>query len=273
MAINIDSGNKTVKGYWDGMWRSNTAVKNINPYGLGLKNYTIRMFHAYFEHVFASLDKRKSSLLEIGCANSTWLPYFSKEHGFDVSGLDYSEVGCDKARQNLRQGNISGKVVCADLFSPPIDMIGCYDVVVSFGVVEHFDDTSKCIDALLKYLKTGGLLLTNIPNMTGYVGFIQKYINRPIFDIHNPIDRKQFRNAHEAASIEVIECDYFMSTGFGICNLNGIKQKSISWLLKRVILALLVRVSMLIWIIESKFGALPAKQSFSPYVNCIARKS
>ena len=108
--------------------------------------------------------------------------------------------------------------------------------------------------------------------MSGAVGLVQKQLNRPIFDIHNPLDREQFRIAHEIEGIEVIECNYFMSTGFGVCNLNGMSSKNISWLAKKIMLSILTRASMLVWAIEDKFGKLPEKHFFSPYINCIVRK-
>lgn len=270
--MKTSEGKKTAKGYWDDMWQSSEAANSIDPRQSGIKNYTARMFHNYFQRVFSTLNSDQSRLLEIGCANSAWLPYFSKEFGFEVTGLDYSEVGCTSTRKNLVRNNINGEVVCADLFSPPAHMLGRYDVVVSFGVVEHFDDTAKCLAALSKLLKDGGLLITNIPNMSGAIGFVQKHINRPVYDIHNPIDSNRFHQAHEDAGLKIIECNYFMSTSFGVCNLNGIPEGTIKWLLKKLVLAFLTRCSMLVWLIEEKSTAFPARRLFSPYINCVVMK-
>ena len=266
------TGHKTIRGYWDSIWQNEVIPKKIEPHEPSIRNYTTRMFHDYFKQVFSSLDTRKLELLEIGCANSVWLPYFNKEFGFNVSGLDYSEIGCDRAGRNLNSSDVKGKVICADLFSPPSHMLGRYDVVVSFGVVEHFEDTSKCLQALSMFLKNDGLLITNIPNMAGFLGFVQKHINRPVFDIHNPLAREEFLNAHEVAGFRVVECEYFMSTNFGVCNLNGVRRKSIKWLMKKIILVLLSRASMLIWVIEERFRVFPISRFFSPYIHCVAKK-
>ena len=267
------TGHKTIRGYWDDIWKSGIIPKKIEPHRPGVRNHITRMFHAYFNRVFSSLDTRQSELLEIGCANSVWLPYFSNEFGFKVSGLDYSEIGCNRTKRNLESSNVKGEVICADLFSPPSHMLGRYDVVVSFGVVEHFEDTSKCLQALSMFLKSDGLLITTIPNMAGFLGFVQKHINRPVFDIHNPLDKEEFLSAHEAAGYNVIECEYLMSTNFGVCNLNGVRQKSIEWMMKKIILQLLVSVSAIVWIIEGRFKVLPARRFLSPYIHCVAKKT
>jgi 2-polyprenyl-3-methyl-5-hydroxy-6-metoxy-1,4-benzoquinol methylase len=266
------TGNKTIKKYWDGIWQQETITKPIDPHFPGIKNYIVRMYHSFFIQSFLSLDTKHSKLLEIGCANSSWLPYFHKEFDFNVSGLDYSEIGCNNAIMNLNNEGVVGEIFCADLYTPPLQMLECYDVVISFGVVEHFEDTYKCLEALSIFLKSGGLLITSIPNMSGFLGLVQKHVNRPIFDIHNPLDRDEFHSAHEIAGYNVVECKYFISTNFGVCNLNGIPRKKISWRIKKTALAVLTRVSMLVWMIESKLGRLPTSRLFSPHIICIARK-
>jgi len=163
-----------------------------------------------FLRLFEKSETSSMRLLEIGCAKSAWLPYFAKEFGFSVSGLDYSPIGCEMARKVLQANEIVAEVVCADLFSPPDNMLGVFDVVVSLGVVEHFEDTASCLKAVSSFLKPGGMLITSIPNMVGWIGSIQKAVNRPIYDIHQLIDPAMLKEAHELAGFDVLECKYFV---------------------------------------------------------------
>jgi len=211
-------------------------------------------------------------LLEIGCAKSAWLPYFAKEFGFEVCGLDYSPVGCEMARKVLQANGVEADVVQADLFSPPVNMLGTFDVVISIGVVEHFDDTASCLSAVSSFLKPGGMLITNIPNMVGWIGSIQRLVNRPVYDIHQLIDPVRLREAHESAGLDVLECDYFLCTSFGVNNLNGISMSTAVGFFKKIFLGILARVSMLVWLIENKIGSFSPNRFSSPYINCIARK-
>jgi len=144
--------------------------------------------------------------------------------------------------------------------------------VVSFGVAEHFNDTAACISALSLFLKPGGMLVTNIPNMVGSIGAIQKMVNKPVYDIHQLIDPLILREAHERVGLEVIECDYFMSTSYGVNNLAGVSTNSAGGFLKKVFLGVMARVSIAIWAIEEKVGEFTPRKFASPYVNCIARK-
>jgi SAM-dependent methyltransferase len=60
----------------------------------------------------------------------------------------------------LDAAGVPGEIVCADLFAPPPHLLAQFDVVVSFGVVEHFDDTAACVAACARLVKPGGLMVT-----------------------------------------------------------------------------------------------------------------
>ena len=270
---------KAGQKYWNDSWTSSDIPEAVNPSDPRLKNYINRRFHQVFLRLFDRSKTPSMRLLEIGCAKSAWLPYFAIEFGFKVCGLDYSPVGCEMARKVLQTNGVEADVIQADLFSPPVDMLGAFDVVISIGVVEHFDDTASCLSAVSSFLKPGGMLITNIPNMMGWIGSIQRLVNRPVYDIHQLIDPVRLREAHESAGLDVLECDYFVCTSFGVVctsfgvkNLNGISTSTAVGFLKKVFLGVLARVSMLVWFIENKMGSFSPNRFSSPYINCIARK-
>lgn len=263
---------KAGQKYWNDSWASSDIPEAVNPSDMRLNNYVNRRFHQEFLRLFDKSDTPSMRLLEIGCAKSAWLPYFAKEFGFSVYGLDYSPIGCQMAKKVLQLNGIEAEVVCADLFSPPENLLGTFDVVMSVGVVEHFDDTTACLRAVSSFLKPGGMLITNIPNMVGWIGTIQKMVNKPVYDIHQLIDPAMLREAHERAGLEVLECGYFMYTSFGVNNLTGISTGTAVGFLKKVILSVLARVSMLVWAIEDRIGVFRPRKFASPYINCISRK-
>jgi 2-polyprenyl-3-methyl-5-hydroxy-6-metoxy-1,4-benzoquinol methylase len=50
-------------------------------------------------------------------------------------------------------------------------MVAAFDVVISFGLIEHFEDTDACLKAISQFIAPQGLLITFIPNMEGFPGF------------------------------------------------------------------------------------------------------
>lgn len=263
---------KAGKKYWEDSWAGADLPAPVDPRDMRLKNRVNRLFHRKFSGLFGGALPGGSRLLEVGCAKSAWLPYFSREFGLRVAGLDYSPAGCELARQVLGRSGVEGEIICADLFSPPQALAGAFDAAVSFGVAEHFDDTAACIKAVASLVKPGGLIVTSVPNLTGWIGAVQKLVNRPVYDIHRLLSPESLRAAHGAAGLEVAECGYFISSDFGVNNLTGLRAGTASWLLKKVLLGLLARASMLLWLFEEAIGELPANRLSSPYIVCVARR-
>lgn len=263
---------KAGKVYWNQVWTAAPLPLPANPRQTDLDNYVNVRFHEFFSEIFSKIETRDKFLLEVGCARSSWLPYFSQQFGFKIFGLDYSEIGCEQSRRILSNAGVQGEIVCADFFSPPTSLLGKFDVVITFGVVEHFTDTQSCIRALSRFLKLGGLLVTNIPNMVGWIGKIQKTVNRPIYDIHVPLDAELLVNAHRSTGLKVIQCNYFLSTHFGVLNLNGLDPSSLSWKIKEKFLKILLHLSKFVWICEGVFGQMRPNRLLSPYINCLAQK-
>ena len=261
---------KAGKAYWDTLWKHGHSTSDVELQGRGLNQYVNGKFHQLFTDTFRGLPTTSQRLLEIGCAKSTWLPYFAKEFGFDVVGLDYSELGCAQARSILAGTGTHGEVVCADLFAPPEELLGTFDVVVSFGVVEHFEDTATCLSAFAKFLKPGGMAVTIIPNFAGWLGSIQRVVNRPVFDIHVPLDPQALAAGHQP-SLDVLSCGYFLTVNWGVINIENWSQpfhslgtRLRSWASKGV------------WILEGHLPFAPhllkPNRLTSPYINCVARK-
>jgi 2-polyprenyl-3-methyl-5-hydroxy-6-metoxy-1,4-benzoquinol methylase len=115
---------------------------------------------------------KPKNILEIGCGDSTWLPYLAKKMNLNVFGMDYSEEGCNLAKNRLKNEKINGKIFCQDIFKAKSSEIGQYDFVYSLGVVEHFTDTENIISNLLKFVKPGGVILTEIPNLRSIHGIL-----------------------------------------------------------------------------------------------------
>ncbi|HTS18136.1 MAG TPA: class I SAM-dependent methyltransferase [Verrucomicrobiae bacterium] len=269
----VDENDQAGRRYWDAVWADGQLPMPVNPRARGFRHLYNRRVDAMFRQAFASMETRGKSLVEIGCARSAWLPYFGREFGFRVSGLDYSELGCEQERQILSRSGVEGEIVCADMLAPPAPWAEAFDVAVSFGVIEHFRETTNCLRALTTLVKPGGILITQIPNMTGLIGRLQKLMNPATYAVHVPLTREQLRTAHERAGLHIVHCDYFLSTGFGVVSLHGLDQGRISTRVKRAVLSLMKKSSVLIWALENATAPLPATRQFAPAIVCVARRA
>ena len=266
----VDLQQKADKAHWEDVWRGSEPVTAANPEIGGIRNLFVRRMDRLFRRILGGPCQGKS-LLELGCGSSIWLPYFAKQFGLDVSGIDYSETGCRLAQNILAKEGVRGRVHQADFFNPNDDMLEKFDVVYSAGVAEHFQPTEKCISAFARYLVAGGTMITLVPNMTGVTGWFQMKLNRHVYDIHVPLTSEALKSAHEAAGLKVEECRYFLPTGF-VVSTSGLEPTALPTIAKEQFLRLLRLSAAVTWLIEDMTLPLPETRLLSPFVVCVARK-
>jgi 2-polyprenyl-3-methyl-5-hydroxy-6-metoxy-1,4-benzoquinol methylase len=192
------------KKHWDNIYESNDG--NLTHVWKPT-NYDSRIL----EHIlFKTINMfNPKSILEIGCGNSTWLSYIAKEKDIIVAGIDYSEKGCELARERLKNECIEGKIFCENIFEANPKLIGQFDFVYSLGVVEHFSEIQIILDQELKFVKPGGILFTEIPNLKKSVHGIFAWIYQPdLLDMHKKISKEQLIHAYQHLGLENVECNY-----------------------------------------------------------------
>jgi 2-polyprenyl-6-hydroxyphenyl methylase/3-demethylubiquinone-9 3-methyltransferase len=140
------------------------------------------------------IDRRKiETILEMGCGNSIWLPYLARKRNVKVFGIDYSEEGCALARKRLETENVAGKIICQDVFTADHREIGQFDLVYSLGVIEHYTNTEEILRKLMDFVKPGGTLLTEIPNLGSIHGFLAKIYQPSLLAKHKILSRKDLQ--------------------------------------------------------------------------------
>lgn len=250
------------------MWEKGALPPPLDPLRRGLKNYPVRKFHEFFKKAFHGFPTEGKRLIEIGCAQSVFLPYFALYFGFEVAGLDRSEVGCEKARQILQRERVAGEICCADFFSLPGNLLGKFDVIVSFGVVEHCENTAESLRAIARLLNSGGIMITVIPHLRGLPGALQKKLDRKIYDIHIPFDAQGLAAVHAKAGLQVSSCEYLMPISLEVLNIDSWPKGLPYWFTIRTHGV----ISRMVWLVDGFVPILKPNQWSSPYIVCVSRK-
>jgi SAM-dependent methyltransferase len=123
-------------------------------------------------------------VLEVGCAPAKWLLWYAERFQANVTGLESSPKGVQLSRENLAAGGVDGAIVEADLFSDELGL-GTFDLVISVGVIEHFDDVAHAFARHAAFVGEGGRLVIGMPNFRGLIGFLQKIADRDYLRMHN----------------------------------------------------------------------------------------
>ncbi len=157
------------------------------------------------------------------------------------------------------------------MFNAPSDMVEQYDVVCSFGVVEHFEDTSGALKAAAIFLKPGGLLITPAPNHNGITGLMQRIFSREVFNIHKIIDKKMLDSASEQAGLQTVDSNYFIN--LSLYANPGIQGKGNPLFnIKKGILKITSTFSRVFWWMELNLKRCPTSKYYSAAVYNISRK-
>jgi len=192
--------NLTDRAFWKSFWESR---KNLIFY---LKpNYV-------FGDILAKLiaDKNVKNAIELGGFPGYYATYLKKYQGLDTTLFDYfiHEGLIDQLleKNGLKHGDIN--IIEADLFAYKVKEP--YDMVLSFGLIEHFNDTKAIIETHLQFLKPGGVLFITLPNFKSINGWVQKKFDKENYDKHNinSMDPKMLADCCRQLGLTEVESYY-----------------------------------------------------------------
>lgn len=166
-----------------------TEVKFWENYWVNCKLPSTPDMDFSFERCLANELKKnlpdiKGDVFEVGCAPGKWLAFMAKEFAMNPSGIEYSEAGMKATLENFKILRLApGSILTGDFFQAKPEHQ--FDVVMSFGFIEHFDNVDEVVDLHLQWLKPGGILILGVPNFCGIYSIIQGILDQTILDKHN----------------------------------------------------------------------------------------
>lgn len=113
---------------------------------------------------------RTGTILEVGCGSGRLLTRIGllNNHRYKVIGLDFVEGSTRLIQSNFNKFNVNGNSIQGNAFDLPIKN-NSIDVVMSGGVLEHFDYVKSCkvVQEMSRVLKQDGLFYADIvPEMS-----------------------------------------------------------------------------------------------------------
>jgi SAM-dependent methyltransferase len=125
-----------------------------------------------------------ATVLEVGCAPARWLIWYAERFGARVAGIEYSPKGANLSRANLAAAGLSGEIFEGDFFSSDFKL-GEFDLVLSLGFIEHFQDIATVFERHVSFVAPGGRLLVGVPNFRGLIGSLQRWGDPGYLRLHN----------------------------------------------------------------------------------------
>lgn len=243
----------TDRGFWVKYWESKTDLSVVIP-----ENY---LFHQQLKTIVA--EQNVKTAIELGGFPGYYAVFLKKYLKLQVTLLDYFVHL--PITENLLETNGLAKndieIIETDLFKYVPEQQ--YGLVLSCGLIEHFNDTADIINRHIAFVKPGGSLLITLPNFKALNGWFQKNFDRDNYDKHNIncMDPKLLAQICKDAGLEVIQSRYF---GHFSLWLENEQQKS-------AMVRLFKKVMWLSGKVFTKVFPFDSKQ-LSPYILLEARK-
>ena len=210
--------------------------------------------------------------LEVGAAPGRNLIKFHQRYRWEPFGVEYLSSGIEVMRDLLTRFGISpDHAIHADFFDPTFQerFRESFDVVASFGFLEHFSDPREVVEKHLNVLRQGGYLLVTIPNFRRVNYYLKAFFNRDFIATHNLalMDLDMFRRCFAFEHFTLLECRY--SGGFRF------PEPSLTKPWKRIAEKLMGKLQLLHnALLMPVFGAhYPESKYFSAALVCLGKKT
>ena len=196
---------------------------------------------------------------ELGCFPGRFLVEIGQK-GYILNGCDLAPQILSTLENWCLKNNCQVNHFCN---APYLDFVNNkYDLVASFGFIEHFDNYEEVFLQQCNMVKDEGILLVQFPNFRGFVQkFLHKWFDRDNLNNHVifSMNLKRYRDILPP-DFEIIYCAYYGNFDFWI---DDYRQKNGRFKTK---LLSLFRKTSRFW----KFA--PNSSSYSPYAALIAKK-
>jgi SAM-dependent methyltransferase len=191
----------TDRQFWVDYWESKTDLAVKIP-----GNY---LFHAELGRIIK--DEQVKTAIELGGFPGYYAVFLKRYFNLDVTLLDYfihqPVTNALLSANQLEEKDIH--IIETDLFNYIPEKQ--YDLVLSCGLIEHFNDTTDIINRHISFVRPGGTLLITLPNFRSLNGWFQQNFDKENYDKHNIdcMDPELLKRICESAGLQVLQSRYF----------------------------------------------------------------
>ncbi len=144
-----------MKNMWDEIFSDERFCSDLNP-------------REFVKDNIASISPASGPILDVGCGCGRHLVYLAAS-GYDVYGIDLSEVAIAKAHENLRKFDLSAVLQKGPMWEIPFDGVQ-FTAALSINVLNHGmpDEVAASVSAIAQRLVPGGLFLLTLLTTKDY---------------------------------------------------------------------------------------------------------
>jgi ubiquinone/menaquinone biosynthesis C-methylase UbiE len=168
--------------FWEKNWRSDATKGPDHPDAATWRNETDERIMAFVRPYLPT----SGVVAEIGCGSGRLLARIGRERAVRLVAMDYAPTALDLVRESAKIFGMEVETVLADANATGLPDQS-FDLILSGGLLEHFDDPRSILTEMVRLLKPGGAI---------YAGVVP----RKLFSLHRPMHRwlgpKVYRTKH-----------------------------------------------------------------------------
>jgi SAM-dependent methyltransferase len=194
----------TGPGYWDRYWSGVTLPREHRH--APRSHYLNAILDVFDRWLPRDADL---TVAEIGGAPGQYLAYLHRSHGYRITCIDFSDIGCAKTVENFGLLDMPGGVIQADITADVGDLPD-FDVVYSLGLIEHFAERDRVVANHARLVRPGGYLVLGVPNFRGVTGWFMRTLAPRTYATHEiaAMDLDGWREFERSLGLRVLWKDY-----------------------------------------------------------------
>lgn len=195
----------TTAEYWD----RSLAIADVAK-DAWYRKLARRHFDEFFRRILYA-SKAAPRVLELGCAPGRML---CRLHGIrrncHFEGIDFAPDGVQATERTLQRHGVHAPIHTGDMRF--VQLPNPFDVVVSFGLIEHFEDPAEVLRHHVRFCRPGGCVAVTLPNFSPWlIQHLAQWCAPDVAATHNfqIMNECMLEVAMHAAGLENVEVGSF----------------------------------------------------------------
>lgn len=152
----------------------------------------------YFMLYRELIEHESLNILEVGCGNGIFMEQLYLSMNKEIDGCDLNEYALKSVSHN------HGRLFVYNIYDLHPEMVGKYDALILFDVLEHIDDDKDFLLTATKHLKKGSLIFINVPALNQLYSRYDKLVGH--VRRYNRTDMKELL---DGLDLEIVDIKYW----------------------------------------------------------------
>lgn len=189
------------------LWNTNYSNRAVEL--IGSKHPIVQLLHTF-------IPKNSGNAIEFGCCPGNFLGHLGLM-GYTLHGIDLSPSIKNMETQYRSKNFSCGSFVQQDFFDFCSHTSMKYNVVTSFGFIEHFTNYEEVFFHHCRLVENNGYVFVTFPNFKGKLQFaLHSLFDRSNLEMHNleSMSLEPYIKMLKALKFKVLFADYFGGFSF-----------------------------------------------------------